>query len=101
MPPKKKVRIVNHLTVYELAKVLGLTDTVVIKALYAKGIMRTINMIVELETARKLAIDMGYQLTDEDDPPDEHAATVTREPKIPQGGNEVALPEPKPDSEED
>jgi transcriptional regulator with XRE-family HTH domain len=103
MTQRKKVRIVNHLTARELADLLGVSVTEVIKNLFAKRVMRTVHQIVELETARALAIDMGYQLRDDEDPPDEQAAAVPKKPIIPQDGEQIALPEPEPepDSEQD
>lgn len=101
MPPRKKVRIIHDLTANQLAELLGLKVSAVIKALFMQGIRRTVHQIVEVNTARKLALDMGFQLGDDDegDPPDEHTAPVPRTPIIPEGGNEVAIPEP--DSEEE
>ncbi|MDX1985092.1 MAG: translation initiation factor IF-2 N-terminal domain-containing protein [Candidatus Obscuribacter sp.] len=68
MPPRKKVRIANPLTANELAALLEVSATVVIKSLFMKGIMRTVHQIVELETARALAVEMGYELSDDEDP---------------------------------
>lgn len=103
MPPKKTVRIVNPLTAKELANVLGVSVTMVIKALFAKGIMRTVHQIVELEIARALAADMGFQLSDDEDPPGGQTVAVPKKPILPQGGNELALPEPEtePDLEQE
>ncbi len=101
MPPRKKVRIANPLTAKELADLLEVSVTVVIKSLFMKGIMRTVHQIVELETARALAVDMGYQLTDDDDPPGGQTAGVPKKPIIPEGGHEVALPEPEPEPDSD
>lgn len=101
MPPRKRVRIVNPLTAQELADLLGVSVTFVIKSLFKKGIMRTVHQIVELETARALAVDMGYQLSDDDDPPGGQAAGVPKKPIIPEGGHEVARTEPEPEPESD
>jgi transcriptional regulator with XRE-family HTH domain len=103
MTRRKKVRIVNHLTAKELADLIGVSVTEVIKSLFPKRIMRTVHKIFELETARALAIDTGCQLTDDEDPPDEHAAAVPKKPIIPQDGEQMALPEPEPEpnSEQD
>lgn len=103
MPPRKKVRIANPITAKELADLLGVIVTVVIKSLFKKGIMRTVHQIVEPETARALAVDMGYQLSDDDDSPGGQTAGVQKKPINPEGGHEVALPkpEPEPDSDEE
>lgn len=77
MPPRKKVTIVNPLTAKELSDLLGVSVTLVVKSLFEKGFMRTVHQIVEVDIARKLALDMGFRL----------------------GGNEVALPEPDVDEE--
>lgn len=103
MPPKKRVKIANHLTAEELATLLEIPATVAIKALFEKGITRTASMIVELETARCLAIDMGYELINDDDSPDGHAAAVPQKPRLPEGGNDSCLIEPheEPDSDQE
>ncbi|HEY9787303.1 MAG TPA: hypothetical protein V6D17_18070 [Candidatus Obscuribacterales bacterium] len=61
--------------------------------------MRTTNQFLELDTARQLALDMGYQLSDDDEPADEPGAAGPKKPVLPEGGNEVALPEPENESE--
>ena len=60
----KRVCIDNNLTVKELAQKLGVSDIVVIKQLFMRGILRTVNQIVEIECARSLAIDMCYEVVD-------------------------------------
>ncbi len=60
----KRVRIDKKLTVKELSETLHITDVAVIKHLFMKGLMRTVHQIVELEDARQLAVDMGYELID-------------------------------------
>jgi len=101
MPPKKRVRIANQLTAEGLATLLEVPATVVIKALFEKGVARTASMIVEMETARCLAIDMGYELINDDDAPDGHAAAVPQKPKLPEGGNDVGLLKPHEESDSD
>lgn len=97
MSRRKKVRIAKDLTANELASVLDLSVTEVIKNLFQRGIMRTVHQTVELDTARKLARDMGYQLSDEDDPPDDQTAAIRKKPILPEGGNEASSPEPLPE----
>jgi hypothetical protein len=100
MSPRKKVTIAKDLTAKQLASVLDLNVTEVIRNLFQQGIMRTVHQIVELDTARKLARDMGYKLSDEDDPPDDQTAAVRKKPILPEGGNEASCPEPLPESED-
>lgn len=64
---KKRVRISENLTVKELSDILGLAPIIVVKALYEKEVMRTYNQIVERSIARKLAVDLGYELDNDGD----------------------------------
>ncbi|MBY0358413.1 MAG: translation initiation factor IF-2 [Candidatus Obscuribacterales bacterium] len=52
----------TDLTVLELAEKMAVSETEIIKRLFMKGFMRTVNQMVELELARDLAIEMGYEL---------------------------------------
>lgn len=58
-------------------------------------------MIVELETARALAIDMGYEPINDEEPPDGNAAAVPQKPRLPEGGNDACLIEPLEESDSD
>lgn len=58
----KEIALTSAITVKELAEKMQVTETDVIKRLMVKGFMRTINQMVELELARELAIEMGYEL---------------------------------------
>lgn len=53
------------LTVRELALALGLEVSLVVRLLFERRVMRTVDTIVELEIARNLALDLGYELTDD------------------------------------
>jgi hypothetical protein len=65
-PVKKRVNINRDLTVKELAKVLAVRETVVIKHLfYNMELMRTVNQIVELGVARQVAEELGFEVSDE------------------------------------
>ena len=75
---KKRVRINEDLTAEQLAERLGVSVVEVLKRLFLKGIMPTVKMVVELDTARELAVEMGYELTGDDEPPDEQGAPVLR-----------------------
>lgn len=61
--------------------------------------MRTVHQVVEMDIARRLAVDMGYQLSDDEEPQSGQSAGVPKKPINPQGGNEEALPEPQPEPE--
>lgn len=60
----KRVKIEQDVTVKELAKILRTGDVRVIQLLFLKGVMRTVNQVVQLEHARQLALDLGYELID-------------------------------------
>ncbi|MBX9686394.1 MAG: translation initiation factor IF-2 [Candidatus Obscuribacterales bacterium] len=58
----KEIALTGSLTVKDLADKMSVGETEIIKRLMMKGFMRTINQLVELELARELAVDMGYEL---------------------------------------
>jgi len=60
----KIISLTGSLTVQELAFKMGVPETEVIKRLFMKGTMRTMNQLVELELARDLATEMEYEVTD-------------------------------------
>lgn len=59
--------LTSALTVKELAERMAVSETDVIKRLFMKGFMRTVNQVVELELARDLALEMGYELKTKED----------------------------------
>lgn len=59
--------LTSDLTVKELAEKMAVSETEVIKRLFMKGYMRTVNQMVELELARDLALEMGYELKTRED----------------------------------
>jgi translation initiation factor IF-2 len=63
-PPEvpKVIVLTTNLTVQELAAKMTVPETEVIKRLFMKGIARTVNMMVELEIARDLAVEMEYEV---------------------------------------
>jgi translation initiation factor IF-2 len=63
----KVVAITSPMTVQALAEKMGQPETEVIKRLFMKGIMRTVNQMVELDLAKELAIEMGYELASQED----------------------------------
>ncbi|MBU6450353.1 MAG: translation initiation factor IF-2 [Cyanobacteria bacterium REEB67] len=63
----KVIVLTTNLTVQELAAKMQVPETEVIKRLFMKGIARTVNMIVELEIARDLAVEMEYEVLSEEE----------------------------------
>lgn len=63
----KVIALSNPLSVKELSEVMSVSETEIIKRLFIKGFMRTVNQMVELELARDLAVEMGYELTSLED----------------------------------
>lgn len=63
----KEIALTQAITVKELAEKMQVGESEVIKRLMMKGFMRTINQIVELELARELAVEMGYDLQSVED----------------------------------
>lgn len=59
------VVLTSALTVKELAEKLLLSDAEVVKFLFSKGIIRTVNQIVEFETAVDCAKSLGYEVITE------------------------------------
>lgn len=88
----KIITLTQPLTVKELAERMLVSETEVIKRLFMKGFMRTVNQMVELELARDLAIEMEYEVLTEEKPAEkaeevaltdeEKAALVTRPPVV-------------------
>ncbi|MFN3927746.1 MAG: translation initiation factor IF-2, partial [Pseudanabaenaceae cyanobacterium] len=57
-----KVQISDTLTVAELAAKLMVPETEIIRNLFMKGVMVTINQSLEVATAKQVAIDLGYEV---------------------------------------
>jgi translation initiation factor IF-2 len=62
----KVVSITAGLTVKELSERMNVSETEIIKRLFMKGIMRTVNQTVELELAKDVAIEMEYEVIGEE-----------------------------------
>lgn len=60
-----QVVITSPLAVQELSSKLFLPDTEVIKQLFAKGIIRTVNQTIEVDVAIDLAKSLGYEVITE------------------------------------
>jgi hypothetical protein len=70
---KKRININRELTVQALAGLLGIRAVDVVKHLFQNmRIMRMVTGNVEAPTAKKLAENMGFEVTTFDDPPAEH-----------------------------
>jgi len=89
----KVITLTQNLTIKELAEKMNVQDTEVIKRLFMKGHMRTVNQLVEVELARELAAEMEYEVLTEEKveevaPVEENlsaedlAALVTRPPVV-------------------
>ncbi len=72
----KVITLTNSLTVQELAEKMTISETEIIKRLFMKGIMRTVNQLVELEVAKELAIEMEYELVEHEAVPIEDGRVV-------------------------
>lgn len=62
----KVITLSHNLTIKELAEKMNIPDTEVIKRLFMKGTMRTVNQLVEVEVARELATEMEYEVFTEE-----------------------------------
>src|SRR5579885_840638 len=62
----KVVSITTPLTVMELSEKMCVSETEIIKRLFMKGIMRTVNQLVEPELAREVATEMEYEVVSEE-----------------------------------
>lgn len=58
----EKLILTGDLTVQELASELLVPETEVIKALFFKGIAANINQLLDVETATKVAEELGYEV---------------------------------------
>ena len=61
------ITLSTALTVKDLSTKLLVPETEVIKFLFAKGIIRTVNQLIELELAKECAQSLGYEVQIEDD----------------------------------
>jgi hypothetical protein len=79
---KRKISIHRDMTVKDLAGVLDLPESTVIKELFMLGFMRTVNQIVEQHLARTLAHRLGYEIIGDDPPEDDTGSPkIVRKPK--------------------
>jgi translation initiation factor IF-2 len=90
----KVVTLTTNLAVNELSAKMGVPIEELIKRMMQKGIMRTVNQMVELELAKELALEMEYEVLTEEAPveveievkeilsAEDEAALVTRPPVV-------------------
>jgi translation initiation factor IF-2 len=64
-PRKKSIKIGNHVTVGELASLIGIKVPEILKKLMANGIMANINQSIPGETAALIATDFDVEVTQE------------------------------------
>lgn len=74
----KFVTLTGNVTVQELAERMSIQPADVIKHLFMKGIMRTVNQLIEFELAKELATEMEYEVSTEEVKPVEDAKTQAR-----------------------
>ncbi len=75
----KVLSLTGALTVKELAEKMAVSETEIIKRLFMKGFMRTVNQLVELELAKDLATEMEYELVSEEPAVQEEALAEVEE----------------------
>lgn len=61
-PPPKIVRIDESIVVRDLAVRLGLRETEIIKHLFMKGMMVTVNQTLDVDFARSVAKELGFEV---------------------------------------
>ena len=87
-PQEKIVELHQNITVSQLAEKMGISASEVIKALFMKGVITTINHVLELETAEMVAHELGYEVL----MPSANKATKTAHPHV-----QVVPPPPNED----
>ncbi|MBX2860315.1 MAG: translation initiation factor IF-2 [Vampirovibrio sp.] len=86
------VEIENPLTVKELGQVLDMRETEIIKHLFVKGVMVTINQTLDPDYAAEVATELGFEVKATkkvEDTQEEYSSTAVVEKKLKdgQGGN--------------
>ena len=72
--------LTSSLTVKELAERLSLSETEVVKSLFAKGIIRTVNQTVELRVAIECAKSLGYEvITEKEEEEHKYQVDISKE----------------------
>ncbi|OGR39772.1 MAG: translation initiation factor IF-2, partial [Desulfovibrionales bacterium GWA2_65_9] len=59
---KRKIRIDEHIRLSDLAHQMGIKSQAIIKALFAMGVMATINQALDMDTATLLASEFGHEV---------------------------------------
>lgn len=65
----KFVTLTTNVTVQELAERMRVQPAEIIKHLMMKGIMRTVNQLIEFELAKEIATEMEYEVSTEESKP--------------------------------
>lgn len=78
----KIVTLTTNVTVQELADRMKMPATEIIKHLFMKGIMRTVNQMVELEVAKELATELEYEILTEAEAKDQKEGSEKEEEAI-------------------
>ncbi|MDX2106982.1 MAG: translation initiation factor IF-2 [Candidatus Melainabacteria bacterium] len=74
----KFVTLTGNLTVQELAERMNIQPADVIKHMFMKGIMRTVNQLIEFELAKEIATEMEYEISTEEVKPVEDSKAQAR-----------------------
>ncbi len=74
----KFVTLTGNVTVQELAERMSIQPADVIKHLFMKGIMRTVNQLIEFELAKEIATEMEYEISTEETKPVEDSKAQAR-----------------------
>ncbi len=78
----KVVHLVQPLTVFELAEKLNISETEIIKNLFAKGVMRTVNQLIETELAQEIARELEFEVLTELPKSSEENTPLTQEEEL-------------------
>lgn len=85
---KKRIKVHETITVGDLAKRMGLKANEVIAKLMGLGVMATMNMALDVDTATLVAADFGYEV--EEAKTEEHGVLELQEQE--EGGEEMPRP---------
>ncbi|MDH4379106.1 MAG: translation initiation factor IF-2 [Vampirovibrionales bacterium] len=77
LEPVTEVMITGQLTVRELAEKLGKTDTDIIRHMFMKGMMVTVNQTVEMAFAKAIAEEMEIKVLENESKTDTYDATTS------------------------
>src|ERR687885_301644 len=98
------IELPSVVSVADLAGILGVPVTQVIKTLFTNGTVATINQALDYDTAAVVATDLGFEVREQGAaaaPAAPAAAPTPVAPAATDGTAEVAAPTPPPEEEED